>query len=380
MTTVEIAGSDWLIDGRPTYEGRVWRDRPIAGLLLNSRMANGAFDDLNPLTRGLWAYPDTGVWDAERNSDELIAALPDYRDCGLAAIGINLQGAAPGGYYRWDKGALAGLLERVRADRPGTTAAQLWRGLELPRSQPWDSGAFQPDGRLRPAFTARVERVIAAADRLGMVVIAGLFYFGQDERLRDETAVLAALDRACDWLIGLPHENVVVEIANEADIPLYEHPILTVENVHAPIARAQTHRRGRRRLLAGTSVSGRRAPTAAIAAASDFILLHGNGLADPDRITERVAETRALSGYRGQPVLFNEDDHFDFDRPRNNFAAALAARAGWGYFDPGAGAGGRTAWGNYRDGFQNPPIDWRIATPRKRAFFTVLKEIVGAPD
>ena len=91
-TTVSIQDEDWLINGRPTYAGRTWRELKIEGLLLNSRMANGIFDDLNPLTRALWAYPDTGVWDANRNTQELIAALPTYREHGLAAIGLNLQG------------------------------------------------------------------------------------------------------------------------------------------------------------------------------------------------------------------------------------------------------------------------------------------------
>ena len=378
MTAVGIAGGDWLVDGRPTLAGRCWRGLRMEGLLLNSRMANGVFDDLNPLTRGLWAYPDTGEWDPERNTDELIAALPDYRAHGLAAIGLNLQGAAPGGYYRWSDEAVAALVARARATgHAGADAAQIWRGLASPRSQPWDSGAFDSRGRLRPAFAARAGRVIAAADRLGMVVCLGLFYFGQDERLRDEAAVLAAVDGACDWLLGLAHENVVVEIANEVDIPLYEHSSLTVGKVHALVARARAHRRGARRLLVGTSVSGRRAPTEAIVEASDFILLHGNGLDDPARVSARVAETRALAAYRGQPTLFNEDDHFDFDRPRNNFSAALEARAGWGYFDPGAGAGGRIAWGNYRDGYQNPPIDWSIGTARKRAFFAAVKAVAG---
>ncbi len=377
MTVVEIQGGDWLLDGRPVHEGREWNGCPVSGLLLNSRMANGLFDDLNPVTRGLWAYPDTGVWDAERNTDELIAALPAYRASGLAAIGVNLQGAAPGGYYRWHDEAVKDLLARLGGGGTAPTAAEVWRGLESPRSQPWDSGAFASDGALRPAFAARAERLIGAADARGMAVCLGLFYFGQDERLRDEAAVRRAVDNACDWLLGLPHENVVVEVNNEADIPLYEHAVLTVDEVHALVAQVRGHRRGKRCLLAGTSVSGRRAPTAAIAEASDFLLLHGNGLDEPEMITARVAETRALAGYRGQPVVFNEDDHFDFGGRRSNFAAALAARAGWGYFDPGAGAGGRTAWGNYRDGYQNPPIDWSIGTPRKRAFFAMLEDVTG---
>ncbi|MGE3819761.1 MAG: hypothetical protein AB7I30_10015, partial [Isosphaeraceae bacterium] len=69
-TEVSIRGDAFLINGKPTYEGRVWNGRPIEGLLLNSRMVQATFDDLNPETRGRWAYPDTGVWDAERNTRE----------------------------------------------------------------------------------------------------------------------------------------------------------------------------------------------------------------------------------------------------------------------------------------------------------------------
>ena len=40
-------GGDWLIDGLATHSGRTFRGHSIEGLLLNSRMANGIFDDAN---------------------------------------------------------------------------------------------------------------------------------------------------------------------------------------------------------------------------------------------------------------------------------------------------------------------------------------------
>ncbi len=76
-TRVSIDGDRFLINGRPTYPGRTYQGRRIKGLLLNSRMLQGIFDDLNPATRSRWAYPDTGCWDAERNTREFLAALPD---------------------------------------------------------------------------------------------------------------------------------------------------------------------------------------------------------------------------------------------------------------------------------------------------------------
>ena len=88
-------------------------------------------------------------------------------------------------------------------------------------------------------------------------------------------------------------------------------------------------------------------------------------------------QTRALPAYAGQPIAFTEDD-FAFDRPDNNFTAALSRRAGWGYFDPGPGVGGGLASGNYADGYQNVPVNWAINTPRKRAFFDLLRQVTGA--
>ena len=43
-----------------------------------------------------------------------------------------------------------------------------------------------------------------------------------------------------------------------------------------------------------------------------------------------VDRTRQAEGYRGQPVLFNEDDHFDFDKPDNNMLAAVRRVRGVG--------------------------------------------------
>jgi hypothetical protein len=64
--------------------------------------------------------------------------------------------------------------------------------------------------------------------------------------------------------------------------------------------------------------------------AVDFVLLHGNGVREPSRIKEMVEETRRLPGYRVQPIVFNEDDHFDFTKPESNMLEALRAsmRAG----------------------------------------------------
>jgi hypothetical protein len=97
--------------------------------------------------------------------------------------------------------------------------------------------------------------------------------------------------------------------------------------------------------------------------------MHGNGVSDPRRIAEMVRQARQVPGYRPMPILFNEDDHFDFDRPHNNLLAALREYASWGYFDY------RMAGEGFAEGYQSVPVDWGICSQRKLGFFGLLKEI-----
>jgi hypothetical protein len=154
--------------------------------------------------------------------------------------------------------------------------------------------------------------------------------------------------------------------------------VLTPPRIHALIERAKAPTSRGRRLLVGTSFTRRLLPTDAVCRASDLILLHGNGIDDPADIAARVDRVRALSAYRPMPIVWNEDDHFDFDRPESNAAAALSRHSSWGYFDPGDAAGGGSTFGDYRSGYQSLPIDWGMHTPRKRAFFGWLREVAGS--
>ena len=336
-TRVEINEQAFLINGTPSYAGRTYQGVKVEGLLLNSRMIQATFDDLNPETRNRWAYPDTGVWDPERNVAGFLAALPCYRKAGLLAFTINVQGGMPAPHTE---------------DR-----------------QPWHNSGWTALGELRPEYESRIRRVIERADELGMVVILGLFYFGQDERLADESAVQRAVERAAGWVLDQGFTNVLIEINNECDI-LYDHEILQPHRVHGLILRAKEITKDSRRLLVGTSYGGGTIPGENVVAASDFVLLHGNGVEDPDRIAAMVRETRALKSYRPMPILFNEDDHYRFDEPWNNMVAALSEYASWGYYDQGAN--------NYRDGYQSPPTNWGINTERKNGFLSLVREVTGA--
>jgi hypothetical protein len=164
---------------------------------------------------------------------------------------------------------------------------------------------------------------------------------------------------------------VLIEVNNETNVR-YDHAILKPDRVHELIARVRARRApDGRRLLAGTSYGGGKVPEPQVVQVSDFILIHGNGVKDPARITAMVQETRAVPTWRPMPILFNEDDHFDFEQPTNNFVAAVRAGASWGYFDF------RMKGEGFVDGYQSVPVDWGINSPRKKGFFAKLREITG---
>jgi hypothetical protein len=228
---------------------------------------------------------------------------------------------------------------------------------------------------------AGLKLILNRADELGMAPIIGLFYYGQDQRLVDEEAVLRACDTATDWVLDNGYHNVLVEINNQADIAdlnvphlRYDHDILRPARVHELIQRVQDRSRGRvanpaRRLLVRTSFCGM--PSEPVIDVSDLILLHGNGLKSPHEVRQLVDRCLTNTAYRGQPIVFNEDDHTDFDAPDNHMLAAIGKHASWGFFDY------RRKGEDFGAGYQSMPTNWGINTERKQAFFGLTQQITG---
>src|SRR3954468_8896680 len=226
QTAISISGQSFLINGKPTYAGPTFNGMKIEGLLLNARLVQATFDDLNPATRHLWKYPDGKEFDADRNTDEFLAVLPLYRKAGLVSFTINFQGGSPQGYSK---------------------------------EQPWHNSAFESDGSLRPDYLRRIEKVLDRADELGMIVIVGFFYFGQQYRLGTDEAVLRASDNATDWLLSKGYTNVLIEIANETNQPHFPSPLLKPAKAHELIQHVR--QRSNKKFLVSTSFTGGQIPT-----------------------------------------------------------------------------------------------------------------------
>ncbi len=345
-TVVSIRGADFYINGEITLKGRKIDGVSLEGLLPNSRMVQGIFDDLNSETRKLWKYPDTGVWDADRNTNEFVTAIPEWRSHGLLAFTLNIQGGSPTGYG--NKG--------------------------------WVNPGFHKDGQPIHEYFERLERILNKADEEGMVVILGIFYFGQDEHLRDEAAVKNAVTKTVDWLFAKGFRNVLIEIDNECNSKSYDHAILQPERIHELIELVKNRKDSKSgyRYYVSTSYGGRYIPQPNVVKSADFLLLHGNGAEDPSQITQMIKETRKIEGYHPIPVLFNEDDHYRFDQPVNNMIAALKAGVSWGFFDFRK-RGETLAPGDstFKEGYQSIPVDWGIHSQRKKDFFRLLSKISG---
>ena len=347
-TEIAIDGEKFYINSRPTYEGVTYRGKPVEGLLMNSRMIQGIFDDDNPETAELWKYPDTGMWDPDRNTDEFCAQMPEYRKHGILAVTVGFQGG--GSIYGdvWD---------RYRAS------------------------AYSDDGSLKQPWMDRMLRVLKAADEAEMVVIANYLYWKQARFIQDSDIIRSVILNTTEWLLDTGYRNIIVDIANEC-AHWWRHPAVSPKTIGGLIDLAKSvTRNGRRLLVSSSSVGHKEIPEPTWMASEDLSLPHGNGCT-PEMIKEKLREIRNTEEFkkRPRPIVINEDSAY-----LGNCIAAVEECCSWGYFAQGAGSREKyydDQWGGEREtamekrsGYQVVPVNWGINTPKKKGFFDLVKEI-----
>ncbi len=250
-TRIKIVDGFWEINGTVTY-----RNTPAEGLLMNARMANAVFDDLNPKTR-----PEG--FDADVSTARFVRSIPSYTKLGIRGFSINLQGGDPG--Y---EGAVC--------------------------------SAYEKDGTLREAAMRRVAMVVEGSDRYGVVVILGLFSRHQDQTLEDEKAVQAAVENVLGWIASRGYANVLVEIADQYMAEGWDHEVfkspdkmgdlVTLAKKRAPGILVSSTRQG----------TGRIDPP--VGNASDYLSTHFTGL-PVDMIPVRTLRVMVYS----KPIVCTAD-------------------------------------------------------------------------
>ncbi len=269
-TQISIADGQWRLNGRVMYPGM-----PAEGLLMNVRMVNAVFEDEH--------RPD---FDAEENTSELAARIPEYVAHGIGAFTISLQGGFPG--Y---EGAV--------------------------------NSAFRPDGSLRTDYMRRVRRIVEVCDRNGAAVILGCYYQRQDQILRDEKAVRTGVVNTVRWLAKSGYTNVVLEIANEFNHSGFDHPILKKPEGQVELIRLAKETWPK--LLVSTSGLGNGRLPDNVCRASDFLLIHFNGT-KLDDIPNRI---QAMKKY-GKPIVCNEDQKYG-EKAAEAARLSVEHGASWGF-------------------------------------------------
>ncbi|MFN7998584.1 MAG: hypothetical protein U0Q18_33485 [Bryobacteraceae bacterium] len=300
--TRNAPGDSW----KKTCTGPAWKHE-AQGKLMNIRLAQALFHD-----EWLREQP----FDPERNTDAVIKALDFYKNHGILMINVSLQGAEPG-YDRDVNG-----IERDPPHRLGPE-----KGTAV--------STFRPDGSLKPEWLARLERLLRAADERGLFVNLMYFHPAQDEQFVSTRAIHKAASNVTDWLISKNFRNIIVDIANEYDLPgpQWDFKGYIPQNIIPLIDEVREQFKHSGYVLPiGASSDGRMRYPKSLEGQVDILLLHGNGR-DPQEKARRVAELREVS----RPVLMTEDDNgraSTVEHLGGDIASCdifFRRAAGWGY-------------------------------------------------
>ncbi|MCR2804749.1 glycoside hydrolase family 5 protein [Paenibacillus soyae] len=316
-TKVSIQGEAFYINGKLVYE-EIAGSRPEAhGLLMNARFIQGVFDDKGDVSR---YQRFGGTFDPDSNTDDLIQALPQWYAYGLRAFTVGFQGGGP--------------------------------CFTIPNETIHNNPFGDSGDQLDPDYAARMDRLIRAADELGMVVIVSYMYPGQTHRLADGKAVLNAVRAASRFLKLGAYTNVLIEVCNEHD--LSRHPL--IQQPEGMVALMEIAREESGGMLVGCSGSGG-IMKEEVCKESDVIFIHGNGQSR-QQYCNMIAQARKWSP--GKPVVCNEDS-----QAVGQLGVAFDTRTSWGYYN------------NLTK--QEPPVKWGV-TPGEDLFFAQrMAEGIGIP-
>ena len=322
-TTLDIQDTKFLINGQLAYADLVGTKPGAHGLLMNARFIQGIFDDkADPARFAIFGHD---VWDPEANTDRLIAALPEWYSYGLRAITVGLQGGGP------------------------VLTLDDWSTI--------DNNPYGVDGKsFDAAYAGRLDRLIRAADAIGMVIIVSYLYGSQGPRLEDGFAVRNAVIGASRFLRDGEYTNVIIEVANEYNLPGFRiHPIVqSDEGIASLIDLARAESGGG--IPVGSSGTGGYV-NREVAEASDVILIHGNNCT---RQTYYNLIKKAQSFGLNKPIVCNEDSPC-----YGQLKVAYQTQTSWGYYN------------NHTK--QDPPADWTVTKGEDTYFAHRMAEGIGIP-
>ena len=320
-TRISINGDKFYINGSPSYSEIPNANPASLGLLWNQRAIQGVFDDKTDRRR--FNQFKAGVFDPQRNTDDLIASLRQWHAYGMRAITVGFQGG-------WPVGAVN--VEDI------------------------DNNPFSVNGRsLDAEYARRMDSIISAADELGMVVIVSLLYWAQSRAFPDGRAAAEAVRTGARFIKNGGYTNVILEVANEYNIsPFQNHPLIYSAQGMAQLIKIAREESGG--VLVGCSGGGGMADREVVEE-SDIALVHGNGLSRGE-LYDFLLKVKRWAG--GKPVICNEDSPCC-----TRVDVALETGTSWGYYN------------NYTK--QIPPADFGVTDGEDLFFARRVARAVGIP-
>lgn len=316
-TCVSIRGRNFYINDKPVYH-EIKRHPDSHGLLMNSRFIQGIFDDASDRTR---FNRFNKTFDADANTEELIAALPKWYKYGLRAITIGIQGGFP-----------------VFSIEVRTI----------------DNNPFGADGKhFNQAYAARLDKIIRAADAIGMVVIVNMLYWSQSLGFQNDDAIVSALKTAATFLKKGNYTNVIIDVANEYNIDMWD-TLPIIQEPQSMRHLIELIRKESGGLLIGSSGGGGLIDQDVVDV-SDVVLIHGNGLTRGEYY-DFILKVQAMAP--NKPILCNEDSPCI-----SRLDIAMLTHTSWGHYD------------NFTK--QEPPCDWGITKGQDLFFARRMARCLG---
>lgn len=300
QTNLTIKGRDFYINGKPVYD-EIEGHSSSKGLLMNARFIQGIFDDKSDRERYNRFHK---LFDADGNTDDFIAALPEWYEYGLRAVTVGVQGGMP--VFTIDVHTI-------------------------------DNNPFSPDGMtFDEAYAKRLDKIIQAADALGMVVIVNILYWAQALRLKNDDALVSALKSVASFLKKGNYTNIIIDVANEYNIDMWKD-LKIIQDPKSMKVLIDLVREESGGMLVGSSGGGGLADQEVVDA-SDVVLVHGNGLTRGEYY-DFILRVQDMAP--SKPILCNEDSPCI-----SRLEVAHSTHTSWGHYD------------NFTK--QEPPCDWRI--------------------
>jgi hypothetical protein len=300
QTNLSVKNSDFYINGKLVYD-EIEGNSNSKGLLMNSRFIQGIFDDKTDRSR---FNRFNKIFDTDKNTDDFIAALPQWYAYGLRAVTVGMQGGMP--VFTIDVKSI-------------------------------DNNPFGSDGMsFDEAYAKRLDKIIKAADSLKMVVIVNILYWAQALRFKNEEAIVSALTCAAAFLKKKNYTNIIIDIANEYNIETWnDFPIIREPKSMKKLIELVRKESGG--MLVGSSGAGGLVDKEVVDA-SDVVLIHGNGLTRGEYY-DFVLKVQEMACHK--PILCNEDSPCI-----SRLEIAHLTHTSWGHYD------------NFTK--QEPPCDWSV--------------------